>query len=227
MDPITKINLHDVPMPTNHEDDIQTIVSSVSDLESRLSREHLGVFLHELVTWNPRLGLVSKRETPSVIVHLIRQCIDMWDFVEDHVERNLFAAPFRIVDVGSGGGFPGIIWKLLEPDLHLTLVERKNRRAFFLGRVVEQLDMSDVDVVTADVKEGQTSRLAPFDLAALLAVAPPAKLGNQIEALLKTGGYLISVRSSNEVIEETVGSSLHLHQKTRKPDGTFLLYQKR
>jgi len=215
-------------MPTHPEDDIQTILSSVSDLESRLSREHLGVFLRELVTWNPRLGLVSKRETPSVIVHLIRQCIDMWDFVEDHVERSLFAAPFRIVDVGSGGGFPGIIWKLLEPDLHLTLVERKNRRAFFLGRVVEQLDMSDVDVITADVKEitHQTSRLAPFHLAALLAVAPPAKLGNQIEALLKTGGYLISVRSSNEEIAETVGSSLHLHQQTRKPDGTFLLYQK-
>lgn len=216
-------------MPTHPEDDIQTILSSVSALESRLSREQLGVFLRELVTWNPRLGLVSKRETPSVIVHLIRQCIDMWDFVEDHVEWNLFTVPFRVVDVGSGGGFPGIIWKLLEPDLHLTLVERKNRRAFFLGRVVEQLDLSDVDVVTADVIEvtHQTSRLASFNLAALLAVAPPAKLGNQIGALLKTGGYLISVRSSNEEIEEMVGSSLHLHQKTRKPDGTFVLYQKR
>jgi len=153
----------------------------------------------------------------------------MWDFVEGTVAPRTFAIPFQIIDVGSGGGFPGIIWKLLEPDLHLTLLERKNRRAFFLGRVVEQLNLSNVDVVTADVRDvtHQTARLGPFNLAVLLAVAPPAKLGSQIEALLNPGDYLVSVRSPDEEIEQTVGSSLHLHQKTRKPDGTFLLYQKR
>jgi 16S rRNA (guanine527-N7)-methyltransferase len=205
--------------------DIAAILSSIDDLLPRLKQDALTVYLQELTSWNPQLGLVSKRATPTVIGRLVRRSADLWDFFTGHADRR----PRHIVDIGSGGGFPGLIWKLLAPDLPLTLVERKNRRTFFLQRVVDRLSLTGVEVVTADLATfaHHASRHNAFDLAVVLAVAPPQTLGADIETLLEPGGYLVSARSPEEVVAPRLATSLQLHAQATVSDGTFLLYEKR
>lgn len=68
-------------MHNPNAENITKTLTTVSDLTARLSPGHLEGFLDELFSWNPQLGLVSKRSTPTVVARLIRQSVDMWKFV--------------------------------------------------------------------------------------------------------------------------------------------------
>ncbi len=63
-------------------------------------------------------------------------------------ERNW---PKRMLDIGSGAGFPGIPFKLIHPDIHLTLCEPRQRRCDFMGMVIEKLDLKNVDIFSHKV----------------------------------------------------------------------------
>ena len=216
-------------MPANSANDITHIVTTISDLRPRLNPDLLDVFLAELLTWNPQLGLVSKRNTSDVVARLIRNSVDMWEFVANHTSFSTSDSPWRVVDIGSGGGFPGIVWKLWQPELDVTLIERKSRSAVFLERVITRLDLEAIVVVDSDLRDIVRVSLYPhhFDLAVMLAVASPGKIGSLVEALLNHGGYLVSLRASTEAVSPVVGTRLHLQMQTHTDSGLYLLYQRR
>ncbi len=215
-------------MQAHNTDDITRIVESLPEIHGRLDVNLLRTFLEELLDWNPQLGLVSKRETPFVTAYVIRRCVEMWDFIVDHARDNARDEPRDIADIGSGAGFPGLIWKLMTPGLRVTLIERKDRRAFFLERVVGRLGLTGVTVLGTDLKAlaREPSTLEAFDLATMLAVAPPQRLGGLIERLLRPGGYLVTTQPSGNDTADVVGGALHLQNKTSVSDGVFLLYEK-
>jgi 16S rRNA G527 N7-methylase RsmG len=111
-------------MPTEHSDDVSEVLAATTDVRSRVDLSVLRSFLEELFRWNSQLGLVSKRDTPVVVVRLISQSVRLWDFVRESLAAERFAGVHRVVDVGSGGGFPGMIWKMLSPEREFLLIER-------------------------------------------------------------------------------------------------------
>jgi 16S rRNA (guanine527-N7)-methyltransferase len=215
-------------MQAHNVDDITRIIESLPGINQRLDVNLLRTFLEELLAWNPQLSLVSKRETPSVTTHVIHRCIEMWDFAANYATERSHDTPLDIADIGSGAGFPGLIWKLMVPDLRVTLIERKDRRAFFLERVAGLLCLSDVTVLGADLKAvvREPSVRESFDLSVMLAVAPPHRLGGLIERLLRPGGYLVTTQPSDEETAAVVGDTLRLQKNASVSDGTFLLYEK-
>jgi 16S rRNA (guanine527-N7)-methyltransferase len=216
-------------MQAHNADDIARIVESLPGIEQRLDINQLRTFLEELLTRNPRLGLISKRETPAVTSHVIRRCVDMWDFVARYTTEHSHHEPEDIADIGSGAGFPGLIWKLMVPGLRVTLIERKERRVVFLERAVELLGLTDTRVLATDLRPlaREPSARGAFDLAAMLAVAPPERLGGLIERLLRPGGCLVTTQPSDSETADIVGDTLHLESKASVSNGIFLLYKKR
>jgi len=59
----------------------------------------------------------------------------------------------RVIDVGSGAGFPGIPIKIWEPQVHLTLIESTQKKATFLKEVVRALTLTDIDVVSTRAED--------------------------------------------------------------------------
>jgi 16S rRNA (guanine(527)-N(7))-methyltransferase RsmG len=215
-------------MHTHNADDITRIVESIPDVHQRLDVNLLRIFLEELLAWNPQLGLVSKRDTPSVTVNVIHRCVEMWELIGKHAKDSSRDEPRNVADIGSGAGFPGLIWKLMAPGLRVTLIERKSRRAFFLERVVGLLGLQDVRILASDLRElvREPAAREVFDLAVMLAVAPPERIGNDAERLLEPGGYLVTTQAGTDPAAAVVGSSLHLAVETPLSNGVFLLYQK-
>jgi len=76
----------------------------------------------------------------------------------------------RLIDVGSGAGLPGLPLALALPQLHVTLVEIRQKRSSFLRRAVQLLQLNRVDVVEADVADIADT----FDWAASRAFKPPS-----------------------------------------------------
>ena len=109
----------------------------------------------------------------------------------------------KLVDVGSGGGLPGLPLKIARPELSVTLVEADQDKAAFLVRACAALDLQDVDVVAKRAeKVGQDPLYREaFDVAVARALAPMPVLAELCLPLVKVGGRLLAQKTSTEGVE--------------------------
>ena len=112
-----------------------------------------------------------------------------------HAEQFVAAVPPEArtaVDLGSGGGLPGLVIAVRCPWLELTLVERRARRADLLRRAVRSLDLSErVVVLDTDVAEVAGAHPHHFDVVTARSFAAPSITARWAAALLRPGGVLI------------------------------------
>lgn len=141
----------------------------------------LSVYLELLLRWNRRINLTGLRE-PRLMVRRL--------FGESLYVARLVELRGRLVDVGSGAGFPGLALKLVAPDLQVTLIEQRRKKCVFLKEVVRQCGFANVDVVAArfqDYVEGGRGRVQA-DLVTTRAVEVDQVLLRWVADCLVPGG---------------------------------------
>ena len=161
---------------------------------------------------------------------------------EDLVEDSLvllehLGAAVRVVDVGSGGGLPGLALKLSRPDLSMTLVEADHSKAAFLVKACATLGLRDVDVVARRAEDVGHDPLyrEVFDVAVARALAPMPVLVELCLPLVRVGGRLLAQKTEKEDVEAArhaievlggrlVGSSAAPSEARRR--GTVVIVEK-
>jgi 16S rRNA (guanine527-N7)-methyltransferase len=121
-----------------------------------------------------------------------------------------------VVDIGSGGGLPGLPLKIARPGLRLTLVESDQAKAAFLVRTCATLGLGDVEVLARRAEEvGQDPRFREtFDVAVARALAPMPVLVELCLPLVRAGGRLLAQKTEHEDVDgaahaiETLGGAL-------------------
>ncbi len=113
----------------------------------------------------------------------------------------LTAADFegkRVIDVGTGAGFPGLVLKLLEPSLSLTLLDSLGKRVEWLKSVCDQLGIADVRCVHARAEEAahDTDYREKYDFAVSRAVAPMRLLAELCLPFIRPGGRLLAMKTT-------------------------------
>jgi len=122
-----------------------------------------------------------------------------------------------VVDVGSGGGLPGLPLKIARPGLRLTLVEADQAKAAFLVRACAVLGLQDVEVLARRAEEvGQDPHYREsFDVAVARALAPMPALAELCLPLVKVGGRLLAQKTGSEDVDgalraiDAVGGALN------------------
>jgi 16S rRNA (guanine527-N7)-methyltransferase len=109
----------------------------------------ISTYIDILLRWNSRMNLTAVREAEAIVTrHFGESLFAAW---------NLFSeAPTpetRVVDVGSGAGFPGLPLKMFCPGIHLTLIESNQKKATFLKEVTRALTLTNVDVFSRRAEE--------------------------------------------------------------------------
>ena len=101
-----------------------------------------------------------------------------------------------VCDVGSGAGFPGIIWAIARPDLKLVLLEPTGKRVAFLNEVISQLKLQNVIAVNERAEDYAKQHRESFDAVTARAVAPLPVLAELCIPLLKKNGLFIAMKGS-------------------------------
>ena len=109
----------------------------------------------------------------------------------------------RVVDVGSGGGLPGIPLKIVRPDLELTLIEADQDKAAFLVHAAATLGLDGVEVVARRAEDaGHDPHLREsFDVAVARALAPMPVLAELCLGLVRVGGRLLAQKTGSEDVD--------------------------
>ena len=131
-------------------------------------------------------GLIGPREAPRLWERHLLNCA---------VLGELLPTEASVCDIGSGAGLPGLVLAVARPDLRLTLVEPLLRRTTFLDEVVDQLQLSNVEVVRAraDALHGRRR----FDVVTSRAVAPLERLLGWSMPLVAPEGALVAMKGSS------------------------------
>ncbi|HYZ02232.1 MAG TPA: 16S rRNA (guanine(527)-N(7))-methyltransferase RsmG, partial [Candidatus Binatia bacterium] len=149
----------------------------------------LDAFERLLASWP---GLVSARAREDAGA-LVRDSLALLDHLGD---------AGSVVDVGSGGGMPGIPLKIARPDLRVTLLEADRRKAAFLVHAGAALDL-DVEVVAERAEDaGHGPLREAFDLAVCRALGPMPVVAELCLPFVRVGGRLLAMAGEVEPIGE-------------------------
>jgi len=148
------------------------------------------------LAWSEKFNLTAIRDVEGIRTkHFLDSfsCILAWKEIP----------PKRLIDVGTGAGFPGIPLKILYPSMELTLVESVGKKTSFCRHVVEILKLQSVEVLTARAEEvGQMpSQRESYDWAVARAVANLPVLAEYLLPLVRVGGRMIAQKGHSAPAE--------------------------
>ena len=128
---------------------------------------------------------------------------DWDDMITLHVLDSLAVLPWvrgtRILDVGTGAGFPGVPWALLHPEWSVTLLDSNGKKIRFLNQVIRELGLRQVNTVQTRI-EGYAGT-ADFDTVVTRAVGSVADSWVHIAPLLGVGGCFLGMKGQNPEAE--------------------------
>jgi len=145
-----------------------------------------------LIEWNNKFNLTAITDPREVVV---KHFIDSISCLTDE----FFPAGCKIIDVGTGAGFPGIPLKIVRPDLQLTLVDSLLKRVGFLEKVVTELSLDSVSVIHSRSEDiGQQAKYREqFQVVCARAVAKLNVLAELCLPLLVIGGTFVVLKGLN------------------------------
>ena len=186
------------------ENQIHQLTKGCSALGIPLSRESkrkFSQYLEELLLWNRRINLVSRRNTDNIALHHFLDSLSLLPNID-------IPSGARIIDVGTGSGFPGIPLKICRPDLRLTLVESTRKKVLFLKHIIESLQFSEVSVLhkRAEALNSEPEYLNNFDMAIARAVSPLPSLTSLCLPFLRPGGKFVAYKGGD--IEEELRNAM-------------------
>ncbi len=186
--------------------DANTIYERLAACSLQVDREgaeKLSVYHRMLLDWNTRMDLTAVTEEKEML--------------DKHYTDSLmpllpgllpFPVSGKVIDVGTGAGFPGLPLAICCPSASFTLLDSQQKRLNFLDAVISALDLKNVTLVHARAEDGarQKELRAGFDLAVARAVAPLPVLAEYLLPYVRVGGACLCWKGPSVMGEMDAGS---------------------
>lgn len=159
------------------------------------NKSQFEIYFKELIEYNEKVNLTAITEKEDVFIkHFYDSCL-----AQSLINKNA-----KVVDIGTGAGFPGLPLKIVRNDIDLHLVDSLNKRIVFLDSLKEKLNLK-YSTTHARAEEFCSNHRESFDVCVSRAVAKLNTLAEYCLPLLKVGGKFIAYKGSN--IDEEIKES--------------------
>jgi 16S rRNA (guanine527-N7)-methyltransferase len=143
-----------------------------------------------IMEWNPKINLVS------------RQKLNVLDLIEDSklfFDAIDFTQGMNILDLGTGGGFPGIVIAINHPEANLVLVDSIQKKINVVSDIIKRMELTNATAICSRVEELPTNpeHKDKYDYVVARSVTVLQDLAKWSKPLLKSGGKLISVKGGD------------------------------
>ena len=153
--------------------------------------ERLNIYGNMLKEWNEKINLTAITEPHDVLYKHFYDCLLF--FKAEKVKENA-----KIIDVGTGAGFPGMVLKIARPDIELTLLDGLNKRLIFLNTLLDELELK-ANCVHLRAEDGGKNPLyrEKYDIACARAVANLPALCEYCIPFVNKGGKFIAMKGAS------------------------------
>ena len=153
----------------------------------------LDKYYHILVEENRKYNLTAITEEKEVYLKHFYDSITLSKIIELKDQY--------LLDIGTGAGFPGLVLKIVFPNLKVDLLDSTNKKCMFLQQVIDNLELKNISVINARAEEYAKENKELYDIVTSRAVAPLKHLLEYSTPLLKINGNFIALKSN--IDEET------------------------
>lgn len=154
-------------------------------------------YMNLLIEWNNKINLTAITEPKEIILKHFVDCATINKFIDEN----------KVLDIGTGAGFPGIPLKIINEDLEITLADSLNKRIKFLDIVIETLELNKIETIHARAEELAKNKKyrQSYDIVVSRAVAALNVLLEYTTPFIKVGGKVICMKGNN--VEEEIKES--------------------
>lgn len=148
-------------------------------------------YYEKLIEWNQKINLTAIVDPEGVAVKHIVDSLSCYD-------EGVFSEGCKVIDVGTGAGFPGVPLKIYHRDLQLTLLDSLNKRVKFLTEVSSLLELDNIKILHMRAEEGaHTKELRErYDVAVSRAVARLRVLAELCLPFVRVGGCFVALKGA-------------------------------
>ncbi len=138
-----------------------------------------------LVEWNEKMNLTAITDSEGIATK---------HFLDSMTALVTGKVKGKVADIGCGAGFPGLVLKIMKPEIELTLLDSLKKRLTFLDAVALELGIEGVDTVHARAEDGARLMREQFDTVVSRAVANMTVLSELCLPFVKVGGYFLALK---------------------------------
>ncbi len=138
-----------------------------------------------LVEWNEKINLTAICDTEGIATK---------HFLDSMTALVTGKVTGKVADIGCGAGFPGLVLKIMKPEIDLTLLDSLKKRLTFLDTVCEELEIENIRTVHARAEDGARVMREEFDTVVSRAVANMTVLSELCLPFVKVGGYFLALK---------------------------------
>jgi 16S rRNA (guanine527-N7)-methyltransferase len=193
-----------------HEPELREFtISSIKELGLTIGEnqvEQFMCYLAHLIEWNKAINLTAIIDPKEIIIK---------HFVDSLVALVATSFPQNgvVLDVGSGGGFPGIPLKIVRSDMRLVLVEPIRKKCSFLNSVIGLLKLLDVSTFDGTIEQYAKRQLRPFIDTVVVRALKYEEIRKHIPALLTSKGKVVLYRTE-AMKKQEIGKEFQLVSET-------------
>lgn len=161
----------------------------LSDAQQTLLSRYMVMLQH----WNSTYNLTALRDAPDMLTHHLADCLTVLPALGRHLSERAAlggADPVRLLDVGSGGGLPGVVLAICCEGVHVTCVDTVGKKAAFIRQVAAELRLPNLKAEHARVEQLKQS----YDLITSRAFASLVDFVTLTHQLLAPGGLWMAMK---------------------------------
>ena len=195
-------------------------VQRLKDFNIKINDEQIKKFMNYmnlLLEWNEKINLTAITQPDEVKLKHFVDSLTVLKYINDDD---------KVIDIGTGAGFPGIPLKIMNENTKITLLDSLNKRINFLNIVIETLNLRNIQAIHGRAEEIARNKLyrEKYDVAVSRAVANLSTLTEYMLPFVKVGGKCICMKGANvnEELERAQNAIKELGGEIKRVDNFYL-----